>query len=514
MKKVLLVIIDALSSRVVQPALNSNRLPNFRRLYEAATLRSESIAIFPSITPAATSSLITGVYPQLHGVSGAYWYIPEQKKVIYFDYDIWAILEKGIANFMQDFLIELNEKHLKAQTLFQKVEEAGRTAASLNYLIYHGDTPHQLKLPLLLSLLSTSSIEQKVGGPSLLYFGDAIQTPLPNQETPSGAGGMFHRFGFADDNTADLLLDLIQEEALPDFTLAYFPENDFRSHEVGPEAAVDKLEELDAQLGKIFTAFGGIEQMLSEVCVVVTGDHSQSDVVADEQEAAIRLDQLLAEFSIAAAGTPMDTADDLVVCPNLRTAQIYFHTPTTERHQRVISDLLQDERIDQLIWSAKFLDSAHRGFHVATQARGRLHFWLGADGPHSATDKVGNTWSWQGNLTAVDGHVDDGVLTFGDYPNAFERIAGILTLSVSGHLWVTSKPGYEFCLEHTLIHAGGGSHGSLHVLDSVSPLWVAGAPAGIELPDQPRSVDVAPLCLQLLGLEGPKLGMDRGESAA
>ena len=77
MKKVLLIIIDALASRVVQPALNSNRLPNFNRLYEAATLRSESISIFPSITPAATSSLITGVYPQKHGISGAYWYIPD-----------------------------------------------------------------------------------------------------------------------------------------------------------------------------------------------------------------------------------------------------------------------------------------------------------------------------------------------------------------------------------------------------------------------------------------------------
>lgn len=504
MKKVLLIIIDALASRVVQPALNSNRLPNFNRLYEAATLRSESISIFPSITPAATSSLITGVYPQKHGISGAYWYIPDQKKVVYFGYDIWAILEKGIANFMQDFLIELNEKHLQGQTLFQKVEESGRTAASLNYLIFHGDSPHEINLPLLLSLLPNSSMDQKVSGPSLLYFGDLIQTPLANDKKPSGPGGMFHRFGFADDNTADLLLDLIQKEALPDFTLAYFPENDFRSHEVGPETAVDKLEALDEQLGKIFTAFGGLERMLSEVCVVVTGDHSQSDVVADEQAAAIRLDQLLAEFSIAAAGTPMDKEDELVVCPNLRTAQIYFHTPTAERHERIIRDLLQDQRIDQLIWSAEFLDAAHRGFHVATQERGRLHFWPGEGGPNSATDKVGNTWSWQGNLAAVDGHVEDGEITFGDYPNAFERIAGILMLSVSGHLWVTSKPGYEFCLEHTLVHAGGGSHGSLHVLDSVSPLWVAGAPAELALPAQPRSVDVAPLCLKVLGLEDEK----------
>ena len=50
-----------------------------------------------------------------------------------------------------------------------------------------------------------------------------------------------------------------------------------------------------------------------------------------------------------------------------------------------------------------------------------------------------------------------------------------------------------------MAHVGGASHGGLHALDSLSPVIVggAGAPA---LPKAMRSVDIAPLCMKLLGL--------------
>ncbi|MCA9022111.1 MAG: alkaline phosphatase family protein, partial [Planctomycetaceae bacterium] len=73
MKKVILVIIDALASRVVQPALQKGLLPNFQQLIERGVLRRECTSIFPSITPAATCALATGAYPFEHGISGAYW---------------------------------------------------------------------------------------------------------------------------------------------------------------------------------------------------------------------------------------------------------------------------------------------------------------------------------------------------------------------------------------------------------------------------------------------------------
>src|SRR5687768_14226143 len=72
--KVLLIVIDAASPRVVCPAVQTGRLPNLKRLADAGQMHQASITIFPSITPAATTSIITGTYPFEHGIGGASWF--------------------------------------------------------------------------------------------------------------------------------------------------------------------------------------------------------------------------------------------------------------------------------------------------------------------------------------------------------------------------------------------------------------------------------------------------------
>lgn len=69
--KVLLVVIDAATPHVVCPAIRTGRLPTLQRLADAGTLHEASVSIFPSITPAATTSIITGAYPAEHGIAGA-----------------------------------------------------------------------------------------------------------------------------------------------------------------------------------------------------------------------------------------------------------------------------------------------------------------------------------------------------------------------------------------------------------------------------------------------------------
>jgi hypothetical protein len=501
MKKVLLVIVDACASRVVEPAIQRNQLPNLRRLIETGTWRTDSISIFPSITPACTTSIITGCYPREHTIPGAYWYEPEEHNVVYFGYDIWAILDEGISQFVQDFLINLNEEYIQAPTVYQLASRAGLVTASLNYIIFHGDVAHTVNMPPALALLVDVETPTIINGPNILYFGDVFQSAVDaSGRTLSAPGGPLNRFGFSDETTGELLKQLASAHNMPDFTLAYFPHNDSRSHEVGPEEAIDALEDVDRILGEVFEAYGGMDALLDEVCILLTGDHSQSNVIDDAESAGIRLDQLLESFSVADAGTPMEKEDDLVICPNLRAAQIYFHTPTEERIERVVRQLLTDSRVDQALWSDEFVHGSTGGYHVRTNDRGSLRFWPSQD-PDAPADVHGCRWEWEGDLRVVDGHVADGVITFDTYPNAFERIVGMLDLPRRGHLWLTAHPGYEFRLEHTDIHQGGGSHGSLHVLDSLSPLIMAGAPEGVELPQQPRLVDVAPLCLTVLGIE-------------
>lgn len=98
---------------------------------------------------------------------------------------------------------------------------------------------------------------------------------------------------------------------------------------------------------------------------------------------------------------------------------------------------------------------------------------------------------------------NQGRLHYGDYPNAFERLLGVLESGRSGQLWATARPGSEFRFGGSQVHVGGGSHASLHALDSVIPLIVAGAPPDLPLPPHLRTVDITPLCLSILGLTPP-----------
>jgi hypothetical protein len=503
MKKVLLIIIDALTSRLLVPAMNMGKLPNIRALANAGALNPECSAIFPSLTPAATASIITGYYPQVHNLLCYHWYDMETNEVIYYGDDFWVILNQGIGKFFEELLIKLNHQRLKSETLFQRVERAGLKAASLNYLVYRGDARHKANLPLLFGLLPGAPFSEELFGPSLMYFGDLVETPVEGQSLKR-IGGLFNRFGFVDDNTAHLLLQLAEQRALPDFTVAYFPDNDHHSHQVGPEEALPVLKHVDSRLGDLFRAYGGLKKMLSEFCIIITGDHAQSDMIADEETANIKLDQLLADFAIAPAGKSWQADDQLMICPDMRTAQIYFQNINPAQLEHVAALLLADSRVDQLIWTAEYSGSGEKGYYVATLDRGRLRFWPSADGVNTAVDHYGCPWSWVGNLATVGGEVlADGTLIFHNYPNAFERIVGALDCKNSGHLWLTARPGCEFSIKETNIHAGGGSHGSLHALDSLSPLLVAGAPEEIQLPLHPRTVDIAPLCMEVLGLKPP-----------
>lgn len=502
MKKVLLIVIDALASRVCEPALEAGRLPHMAELIAAGTLRRECTAIFPSITPAATCSLITGCYPFEHGISGNYWYDPVRDEIAYYGTDIWAILNEGIDDYLLDFQRKLNEERLQMETIFERIEKHGKLKdAVINFLWYRGTVEHEISLPLAFRLLPANG-SQALLGPHLMFLGDFVNSPLDRGEQLSPRGGLLRRYGFHDETTADYLLQIAEKQGLPDFTVAYFPNNDFDSHKEGPLNACTNLEAIDAQLGKLFDLFGGLSNMLENHAIVITGDHSQSDLHSAD-DAAVNLDDLLAEFQVAEAGCKWQPGDDLMACPNMRAAQIYLHQETEEFRDQVVDSLLRCDAIDQVIWCDTgngLHECETTQFHVKTHERRLLSFCAAEDGIMMGEDNYGGRWRWSGDLAAIDAKVDaDQRIRWGDYPNAFERISTAF-FRQSGSLWITAKLGKEFCLPNTQCDSSG-SHGSLHALDSTSPLIVAGMPEEIALPEVPRSVDIVPLCLELLGLE-------------
>jgi hypothetical protein len=494
--KVLLVVIDAATPHVVCPAIHTGRLPVMHRLAQLGAMHESSVTIFPSITPAATSTIITGAYPAEHGIAGASWYDNVREEVAYYGDDFWIILREGFGEFINDFLLRLNGDRLKAPTMFEMVERAGHKAACLNYLVFRGNVPHHVAMPGVIAALPGVPLTETIEGPSLLSLGDFVNPSVPRAGKVDKEGGLLHRFGMDDSSTGAMLRDLAAAGALPDFTVAYFADNDYVSHEVGPVQALPVVGRVDRMLGEMFEAAGGMERFLADRTIVVTSDHGHCDV-RDDRDAVIRLDHLLSNFRQADLGRSWRKHDEVMICPNMRAAQIYIRTPTRDRIEHIAVALLQSPSIDQIIWRSG-LTGGGNGYTVATQ-RGRLQFARAA-GPSSTSDAFGGSWIWSGDAEALDLLQDGRTLDFPEYPNAFERIAGVLDLDKSGEIWVTARPGCEFQVPGGEAHVGGASHGALHKLDSLSPVIVAGAAAPRRLPRHMRSLDIAPLCMEILGV--------------
>ena len=495
--KVVLVVIDAATPHVVCPAIRTGKLPTLHRLVEAGAMHEASASIFPSITPAATSSIITGTYPSEHGIAGASWFDEQRQEVAYYGDDFWVIAREGFGAFIRDFLLRLNGDRLRAPTLFEMVERSGRTAACLNYLVFRGNYPHRANIPKVVAALPGVPLAETIEGPSVLCLGDFVGTPTPHGRKLDEKGGLFHRFGMDDASTGSLMKDLFAA-GLPDFTVAYFADNDYRSHEVGPFAALDVIERIDRALREAFDAGGGIERVLQDTCIVITSDHGHCDVIGDAERGAIRLDRLLGNFRQADLGGAWRSRDEIMICPNMRAAQIYLRQPGADLIEVLAREVLQDPRIDQVVWRTRLTTPQGEGYTVMTR-RGRLEFARASEATGSA-DAFGGYWTWEGDDETVDLQMDGDILEFGQYPNAFERIAGVLDLDQSGEIWLTARPGHEFQVRGNKAHLGGASHGALHALDSLSPVIVAGGPIRPHLPRQLRCVDIAPLCMQLLGI--------------
>jgi hypothetical protein len=193
-----------------------------------------------------------------------------------------------------------------------------------------------------------------------------------------------------------------------------------------------------------------------------------------------------------------------MICPNMRAAQVYVRHPSHEAIEHIARSCLIEPRVDLVMWKRTAPES---GSYIVTGPRGRLEFWPSgstrvatpANLPAtSGRDAFGTAWSWRGDLEVLQMSKDGSTVESSEYPNAFERIAGVLDARNSGDVWVTARPGCEFQLEGGKPHIGGGSHGALHACDTLCPVIVAGA--RMRLPSAMRSVDIAPLCMEALGL--------------
>ncbi len=465
-KKVLLFVIDALADLDVRRKLSNAELPNLAELIRDRGQLSVCTSIFPSITPAATCSIVTGHYPSQHGIQGAYWFDRECEECAYFGDDLRLISSEGFENYLVDFGERLNAERLRSPTLFEFCAEHRITSGCINFMWYKGNTRHQRRTPWLLRMI-TGQLNSDVLGPEVFKLGDFVEAWPPGMQMPSLSGGLLHKFGFTDQATMGAVAAMLEQDCLPEFTLAYLPGNDDLAHDIGPRKAADEvLASFDKFLGELADTVGGWETLRQKYVILIVGDHAQSFLRDDPSEREINPAELLEGFSLGTAGS--ENADaDLFVCANMRSAAIYQFGNSRRTQREIIATLLQDPRIDQVIWQDP--QSPADKSHVMTE-QGELSFWrTPTQGSRSVSDNFGNHWLYDGQLKTLDLKVEEGRLVDGQYPNAFERIASAFISNEAKPLWATAKEGYEFSTSAAHVSARG-SHGTLSAADSNSCL--------------------------------------------
>lgn len=505
-RRCLLFVVDALAAQYIRSAIDDARLPQMAELLREGGQLVRCTSIFPSITPAATCTLATGAYPAQHHIEGSYWIDQSTGEMAYFGDDFQLVRQRGLHEYLIDFGERLNSQRLDAPTIFERVEAAGRSSGCVNFMWFHGDHVHRRSTPWGLRAFA-GRLSGTTRGPKVLLLGDFVQTWPESMRPPAwNWWGLWHRYGFDDASSMARLLAMAEQDCLPDFTLAYFPNNDYESHTEGPRRALETaIRPFDEFLGRFVRTLGGWKKFREVYTLLIVGDHAQSESAQDPLQRDVRLDKILAGLGVAEATAAWGEGERLHICPNMRAASIYLREPDAALREEIVSRLLDETRVDQVVWQEfAAADSEAAGgatrYHVGTADRGRLSFSRAAPASEPkgvVRDDRGNSWSIEGDWRALDLTLDgDRPIGYGNYPNALERIAECFPPG-SSPIWATARLGCEFRTDATSTHAGG-SHGGLNWEDSDAALLTLGLEHSV--PSRIASVDVLPLCLRALGI--------------
>jgi hypothetical protein len=480
--RVVYIIIDGMNRDAFEQAIASGRAPALAFLKQRAGYVRDSVAIFPTITPAATASLVTGATPAQHGIPGMCWYDRDAQRFVNYGQSPRAAVVEGVSQVVNDFLFNLNARHLSpdVRTIHERLHRLGLVTASINFMVFRGPHVHEMKPNWLARLLFFRHHEPRpVPGPKEHYIADLISGPANACSKLLSVRGLEKRLRATDAWAACVTRELLDRRAA-DMILFYLHENDHASHRKGPGAQVDSLADADRHIAYVLDSFPSWERAVEEVGFVVTADHSQSPV-SDEKDHIVDFHEVLDDFKVVRPrkGKEPFGNNDVAWAGNGRVVFFYAHPARRERlGRRLVTRLSEHEGVDQIMWRQD-------GGFVVESERGRVAFRRADEG---VRDERGHTWTYEGDLGAIGGVVESGRIRTPEYPLAMWRIAGALGCERIGDVVATMKLTYEARDIAGGDHRGGGDHASLHAQDSTVPFLSTLA----DPPVDPVTIDVAP----------------------
>jgi hypothetical protein len=506
-RKLVLVVIDAMHPEMLVRAIDEDRAPTLGALRERGQMVSDCVSSFPSVTPVASSEMMTGRGNAGHWVMGMNWYHRIERRYIEYGSSFEATRTFGLFRAMYDLVYNMNLDHLswEAQTVFESLGDAGIRTAATPFLIYRGRVRHELGLEgLARRAAAAANFRHAVWGPDEFFYGDIYSS------RPTGCGPTFTRPGTRDEYSACVAEHLVEEGAY-DFLLFSLPDNDFHSHRHGPEAQLDSIARADTMLARIVEAGGGMDEFLSRNAVLVTADHSQTAV----EHGLALADELAEDWAVLQPNADRPEEAEIAVSPTSRAGAVYIldtgrrHAATHERARLRLRELAG---VDLVTWLAGEDGSPVLRTGVGLPDTRRLQAVVERNGTEfrfrpggQLRDVRGNAWAVKGELEALAGDVTQGRFVSHEYPDALARLWSALTSPHAGDVLISAAEGYECVDWGGVSHAGGGSHGSLGRGDSLGPVIFTGCG-----PDQPQKNpqwalrDLAPVILEHFGVNGAR----------
>jgi hypothetical protein len=477
-RKLVLIVVDGLAPDTLATAIASGAAPNLGMLVERGDL-GRAVSTFPSLTPVCLSTIATGAGPDRTRIPALQWYHRGEKRFVEYGSSFQATLVEGAKQSVDDAVVNLNHVHLspKLRTLFEAVEDAGMVAASVNFPVWRGRVRHSFKYPMLARFARRTGFMDAAYGPSQFYFGELFATERTGAPPSLGVGGR------NDANAAAVGRWLVARDGF-DFLLFYLPETDSAGHRGGDALRPAAVAGADSAIATLMSAAGGVEPFLERYAVVLCADHGQSPISSDDD-----VRNAFADMRLFRGRSRTDPAEcDLAVAASNRAGHVYrlaSGIPLDEIAER----LLARPSVDVVAW--------REDEHAVVRHAGReLRFSAG--GP--LRDARGGRWTIEGDRATLGLEGDDGTLVSATYPNALERLWQILGCVNAGDVVVSAAPRFEFCDAGGASHLGGGSHGSLHAVDSLVPLAAVGLQDTPVLPGERSIEDIAALCAGHLGI--------------
>jgi hypothetical protein len=483
--KLVLVVVDAMKPAMLERAVAQGRAPTFALLMERGHHVDDCVAAFPSVTPVCAATIATGAAPDRHLIPSMNWYHRGEGRYIEYGTSFRASQAFGFKRSLTDTIYNMNLEHLSrdTETVFERLDDAGVRTAGTTYLMYRGRHRHEVANETALTRIASAVFRDAVDGPREFFYADLFASRRTPCRSQLGLPGIR-------DQHSGCVGAYLVENDLFDFLLLSLPDNDTHSHRHGPDAQVTSLAAADRQLERVMHAAGGPEAFLEDHAVVVCSDHSQSQV-----EDEIDLFAAFADFSVLPPGGARSGTPEIALCPSSRFAQVYVldrdaRPALIPRVERV---LLGQDGVDVVMRMTDHPD----GEAAVRSAHGELRFAPRGD----LADLRGDGWSVEGDRSVLALETRDGRIASRRYPDALGRVWAALRCRTAGEVLASAKPGFEFLDWGRAHHVGGGSHGSLHAVDSFgSLLWCGTGPDSAAAREQWTLGDVVPLVLEHFGL--------------